>query len=453
MAGPNVWKVLGAVLLLSSVAAAQPPPLAEPFREELLSELRSAPLDDDARQRHVEMMFLQAGAPAEEIRLCPVRDAAGRALPIPNVEVVLEGETDRAIVIGAHFDKVEPGHGVVDDWSGICVMTNLYQELKDAGYLPRHSLVFVGFAYEEDGLLGSRAYVQQLFSEDRQIAAMVNFECFGVGDPFIWTNGSDDKLESLAWHVAETSGLPLQGHHLSGVGADSDPFNEKGVPAITFDGLPETHFGVIHSDRDKMQSVDRVALFNAYRLMYEFVKALDSALDEGTAAFDGVSQEEAPSFHPRSPDRQVAQYESNDLALPHEAVQQIGEQNRRWEESFNQGDALRIADIYASDAVILPEGRRHLSGTSAIRRYYFDFLGSSARPRDVQLWTDHIQVRKDTAYEYGGYSLTLTVEGREVVERGTTFVVWQAVAPGDWRMYWDAWYSDSTEPGIADPER
>ena len=116
----------------------------------------------------------------------------------------------------------------------------------------------MGFAYEEQGLVGSRLYVESLGEEGvEQIEAMVNLEVLGVGGPFLWTNGSTDALEAIAHRVAEEIGLPLEDHVIPGVGADSIPFERAGIPVITFDGLPLDRFELIHSEKDQFENVDQ----------------------------------------------------------------------------------------------------------------------------------------------------------------------------------------------------
>ncbi|HEX8201709.1 MAG TPA: M28 family peptidase [Isosphaeraceae bacterium] len=252
-------------------AADTPAAVAE---RELLEELRSAPRENEARERQLRSLYEQAGARPEDIRLqaVPLGDDPGPVLH--NVIVTKPGATDAVIVVGGHLDKVPPGDGVIDDWSGACLATNLFQALRPLR--TRHTFVFIGFAHEERGLRGSRAYVASLSPEERaHIAAMINLECLGVDDPFLWTNGSTDRLEALAHRVADEDKLPLRDHVIEGVGADSIPFDRAGIPTLTFDGLPAERFDLIHSERDTYANILPECYINAYRLVVRFLLALD----------------------------------------------------------------------------------------------------------------------------------------------------------------------------------
>jgi hypothetical protein len=246
---------------------------------ELLDELRAAPKENEAREKTLRALYEQAGARPGDIVLqdVPARDEPGPLLH--NVIVTKPGATESVIIVGGHLDKVPPGDGVIDDWSGACLATNLYQALRPLR--TRHTFVFIGFAHEERGLLGSRAYVASLSPEARaKVAAMVNLECLGVADPFLWTNGSTDRLEALAHRVAEEDGLPLHDHLIEGVGADSIPFDRAGISTITFDGLPATRFDLIHSEHDTYANIRPECYVNAYRVVVAFLLGLDREVVE-----------------------------------------------------------------------------------------------------------------------------------------------------------------------------
>jgi CubicO group peptidase (beta-lactamase class C family) len=250
--------------------------------QEILDELKSAPRDNVERVQRLRELYIQAGAEPDEIRLQEVKGTQKDDPLLHNVIVTKKGSTDRVIVVGGHLDKVAPGDGIIDDWSGSCLAANLYQTIRE---LPTtHTFVFMGFAYEEQGLVGSRLYVDSLSDAERKkIKAMVNLEVLGVDGPFIWTNGSTDSLEVIAHQVADEHKVPLKDHKILGVGADSIPFDRVGIPNITFDGLAVEHFAFIHSDLDKFENISPDAYLNAYRLASNFIVTLDRRLGETPA--------------------------------------------------------------------------------------------------------------------------------------------------------------------------
>jgi CubicO group peptidase (beta-lactamase class C family) len=264
--------------------------------QEILDELKSAPRENVARVQRLRDLYIQAGAKPDDVRL---QEVPGRKPDDPllhNVIVTKKGASDAVIVVGGHLDKVSAGDGVIDDWSGASLASNLYQSICD---LPTaHTFVFIGFAYEEQGLVGSRAYVDSLSEEQkRKTRAMVNLECLGVDDPFIWTNGSSDSLEVIAHEVADEHKLPLRDHKIVGVGSDSIPFDRVGIPNITFDGMAVENFRFIHSDLDTFENVKPEAFLNAYRLTSRFLATLDRKLAENPCMLIAADPKTADRVH------------------------------------------------------------------------------------------------------------------------------------------------------------
>lgn len=73
--------------------------------------------------------------------------------PAPNVACTIPGESSRVIIVGAHFDYVERGKGVVDNWSGASMLPSLLEAI--AKEPRRHTYLLIGFTDEEQGLVGS----------------------------------------------------------------------------------------------------------------------------------------------------------------------------------------------------------------------------------------------------------------------------------------------------------
>ncbi len=280
MSSMTRWAAAGLLGISAFALAAvegQSPAPAVVADAEILDELKSAPGDNLERVNHLVALYEQAGAPADAIRKQAVPGPGADDPVLYNVIVTKPGKTDAVIVVGGHLDKVRAGDGIIDDWSGACLATNLYQAIREVE--TEHTFVFVGFAYEERGLLGSRKYVDSLAAEEKaRHKAMVNLECLGVGGPFLWTNGSTDVLEALAHEVAVAHGLTLEDHVIRGVGADSIPFEKAGIPNITFDGLPSTRLRLIHTKDDTFANIDPKSYTDAYKVVLRYLIELDKGV-------------------------------------------------------------------------------------------------------------------------------------------------------------------------------
>ena len=70
---------------------------------------------------------------------------------------------DEVVIIGAHFDSWHGGTGAADNASGCIVMTEALRIIKESGIRPRRTIRLVLWGGEEQGLLGSRGYVQNYY--------------------------------------------------------------------------------------------------------------------------------------------------------------------------------------------------------------------------------------------------------------------------------------------------
>jgi len=99
-----------------------------------------------------------------------IRAAAGWAdaeEPPFNVIAEIPG-TDKAaelVMLGAHFDSWHAGTGATDNAAGSAVMMEAMRILKAAGLKPRRTVRMALWSGEENGLLGSRAYVKNHFAD------------------------------------------------------------------------------------------------------------------------------------------------------------------------------------------------------------------------------------------------------------------------------------------------
>ncbi|KAF2273653.1 aminopeptidase-like protein Y [Westerdykella ornata] len=91
-----------------------------------------------------------------------------------------DGDPTNIIMLGAHLDSVQAGPGINDDGSG----TTLILEVKNAleKFKVRNKVRFAWWGAEENGLLGSKYYTQNLnATAANNILAYLNFDMVGRG--------------------------------------------------------------------------------------------------------------------------------------------------------------------------------------------------------------------------------------------------------------------------------
>jgi len=115
-------------------------------------------------------------------------EAAG--LSSRNVVATLPGETNFTVIISAHYDSVEVSPGADDDGSGVSCVLMAARILSQ--YQFRHTIRFVAFSGEEQGLYGSAHHARQAYLADEYILADLQLD--GVGHAESSQGGSTIRL-------------------------------------------------------------------------------------------------------------------------------------------------------------------------------------------------------------------------------------------------------------------
>ncbi|MBR4461777.1 MAG: M28 family peptidase [Erysipelotrichaceae bacterium] len=179
-----------------------------------------------------------------------------------NVVAEIKGtdKADEIIVYTAHYDSVSYSKGAYDNATGsacILEMLGYYSEHK-----PKRTVRFVWCGSEEEGLLGSRAYVEKHKKQLDKIVLNINVDMLGVtlGKDIACVSANEDLVHYLQY-LSKMEGFPMevrQGVYSS----DSTPFADAGVPALSFARLPAKGGAVIHSRKDVM---DHLSADNYYK--------------------------------------------------------------------------------------------------------------------------------------------------------------------------------------------
>ena len=162
------------------------------------------------------------------------------------------------VIIGAHRDHFGKQGGLWfpgadDNASGTAVLLEIARALAGSDTKPKRSILFVSFSGEEQGLLGSRYYVQQTLSMKSNVVAMINIDHAGIGNGRI-TVGVTGLDRSIATRAGERAGikdmLDVYGFF---PGGDHVPFQEVGIPTITVvSGGIHPHY---HQPSDTIETV------------------------------------------------------------------------------------------------------------------------------------------------------------------------------------------------------
>ena len=193
---------------------------------------------------------------AETLRL-QLRTTEGEAVS-RNVLATIPGTVcpEESIVVTAHYDSVLVGTGSWDNATGAATLMYLYRHF--LAHPPRRTLRFVWCGSEEQGLYGSKAYVEQKAEELEQIKFCFNFDMCGtvLGHNKVCVTGSDE-LKTFAEQFCHETGVSadvFKRVHSS----DSAPFCDKGIPALGISrGTPSAE---IHTRHDLLFPLSAQAL-------------------------------------------------------------------------------------------------------------------------------------------------------------------------------------------------
>ena len=224
------------------------------------------------REATLKQLFTEAGCDGEHLS---EQDVKGSRLP--NLVCVLPGSSGKVIIVGAHYDRVADGDGVVDNWSGASLLPSLYEAIRKE---PRkHTYVFIGFTDEEKGEIGSRFYARQMTKEQVGATdAMVNMDTLGLAPTKVWTSHSDKQLVRALDYMAQLMKAPISGEDVDKVGSsDSVQFSERKIPSITIHSLTQKTWdaGILHTSKDRLSEIRMDDYYQTYRLVAAYLAYLD----------------------------------------------------------------------------------------------------------------------------------------------------------------------------------
>jgi aminopeptidase YwaD len=185
---------------------------------------------------------------------------------------------DSFLFVTAHYDhlgtlgKKVYFPGANDNASGIAMLLELAKNIKAKPL--KYTVVFIAFAGEEAGLLGSTYFVKNPLVELSKIKFLVNLDLLGTGeDGIMVVNGTIFKkeVEKLV-QINSDSNFLLKQIKTRGAAANSDhyPFYNKGVPCFfiyTLGGV-----AAYHDVQDIEKTLPLTAFTNVFELLSKFLE-------------------------------------------------------------------------------------------------------------------------------------------------------------------------------------
>ena len=230
------------------------------------------PIVDMAKEHRKQIVRLLDRGQSVRLRIDVQNQVSAGPVQSANIIGELTGyeHPEQFVTVGAHLDSWDLGTGAIDDGFGVAAVLGAADAIIASGVKPRRTIRIALFSGEEQGMLGSRAYVRAHQSE------MGNHVC----------------ALALDWGHGPITGMPVAGHsemivplkHFAdeaiGLGAlkidnsyltftDAYSFTLAGVPGIAF--LQNSHDSSLlgHSAADTLDKVDPEILIRDAALVAE----------------------------------------------------------------------------------------------------------------------------------------------------------------------------------------
>ncbi|MEK6321518.1 MAG: M20/M25/M40 family metallo-hydrolase [Acidobacteriota bacterium] len=231
--------------------------------------LYTAPVDFNARPAALPTLSiaredvgliqrLSAAGQKPRVRL-DVRNKLGPAFQSNNIvsEIVGRERPTEIDVLGAHLDSNDLGPGALDNAAGSAAVLETARAIKSLGITPRRTIRFVLFSGEEEGMLGSNAYVARHRDEmDRTVAALIMD--VGAGRPVGWFSMGrtdlDDQIRLLMKPLAPFGVSAIE--HAAFAATDNAAFMAEGVPNLILLQDESVYFTVHHTVADTFDKAD-----------------------------------------------------------------------------------------------------------------------------------------------------------------------------------------------------
>jgi len=205
---------------------------------------------------------------------------------VRNVLGIIPGkDKTKYIILGGHYDHLGMHNGQVfngsdDNASGASGMLALAKAWTGSGVQPACNLIFASWSGEEEGLLGSQYFVEQMNIKPKDILLYINMDMISrsvIEDTArrqlsIGTRTSDNYIREIARKNNSTLSHPfildlwdVTGHS----GSDYASFTAKNIPIMTYNtGLHNDY----HTPRDISANADLVKMGDVLKLVNSSVQ-------------------------------------------------------------------------------------------------------------------------------------------------------------------------------------
>ncbi len=217
----------------------------------------------------------------------------GRKIMGTNLIGSLEGQTATWIIISAHYDHLGVGapedgdsiyNGADDNASGVAGLLALAQYFK--AHPPRHNILFVAFDAEEEGLQGSRSFVDHSEGLLHKIKLNINMDMISHSarnELYACGTYQFPQLKPYLASAGEKSKIKLKFGHDGQNPGEANWVQQSDQAAFYAAGIPFIYFGVedhadYHQASDSFETITASFFYHAVVTIINAVANLDQHL-------------------------------------------------------------------------------------------------------------------------------------------------------------------------------
>jgi carboxypeptidase Q len=183
----------------------------------------------------------------------------GGPISAANVIAEIRGseKPDEFVLLGAHLDSWELGTGALDNGCNAALVIDALRAMKAAAVKPKRSIRFALFTGEEQGMMGSHAYVTEHRAELDKAAGVVIFDS-GIGRVTGFSLGGRRDVVDVVNHLV----APLKLWDAATLttdaewGTDNFDFMLEGVPTFVANQEEGNYLINYHASSDTFDKVD-----------------------------------------------------------------------------------------------------------------------------------------------------------------------------------------------------
>jgi hypothetical protein len=179
------------------------------------------------------------------------------------------------LVIGAHLDHLGKTHklmpGANDNCSGVAVLMAAAEALSKMRDDLNRSILFICFGAEEQGVVGSKFFLENPITKLENIIGFINFDGVGCGDKLGGTGGERFPAFWEYFHKANEQFIHRKIRstyfkNLARPRLDTARFIWKGIPSITFYAYGAPSF--YHSTKDNLSTITPEIMEDLSQLLF-----------------------------------------------------------------------------------------------------------------------------------------------------------------------------------------